>query len=555
MKRLISFLILVISAAVFASCGGSGGGNAPASSEKSIMAFSFANPAATGTIDENAKTIALTEPYGTDVTALVATFTTTGTTVEVNSVVQVSGTTQNDFTNPVIYTVIAQDGSTVAYTVTVTIRQRIWTWMSGTNTVGQPGVYGTKGVAASTNVPGARDVSVSWTDRSNNLWLFGGFGYTASGGGDLNDLWKFDGANWTWVSGANTVNQKGVYGTKGVGNASNVPGARYLSVSWIDGSNNLWLFGGYGYSLGGAGYLNDLWKFDPVSGNWTWVSGANLGMNIVNQPGVYGTKGTADASNVPGARSGSVSWIDSSGNLWLFGGQGYGPVGTGYGYLNDLWKFDPVSGNWTWVGGANIVNQNGVYGTKGTADASNDPGARSGSVSWIDSNGNLWLFGGNGYDSTGALGDLNDLWKFDGANWTWVSGANTVDQTGVYGTQGVAASSNIPGARYRSVSWIDKSNNLWLFGGQGYDSTGVLDDLNDLWKFDGANWTWVSGANTVDQPGVYGTQGVADANNVPGARSSSVSWIDGGGNLWLLGGYAYDSVRTLGYLNDLWRYW
>ena len=40
------------------------------------------------------------------------------------------------------------------------------------------------------------------------------------------------------------------------------------------------------------------------------------------------------------------------------------------------------------------------------------PGSRSGSISWIDSNGNLWFFGGLGYDSAGNLGDLNDLWQY-----------------------------------------------------------------------------------------------------------------------------------------------
>jgi hypothetical protein len=34
-----------------------------------------------------------------------------------------------------------------------------------------------------------------------------------------------------------------------------------------------------------------------------------------------------------------------------------------------------------------------VYGTQGIPSTSNNPGARDGSVSWIDSNGFLWLFG------------------------------------------------------------------------------------------------------------------------------------------------------------------
>ena len=98
-----------------------GGGEKPASSAKAITAFSFASPAAPGVIDENAKAVAVTVPSGTDVTALVATFTTTGANVKVGSTVQVSGTTANDFSRPVIYTVTAADGSSASYTVTVTV--------------------------------------------------------------------------------------------------------------------------------------------------------------------------------------------------------------------------------------------------------------------------------------------------------------------------------------------------------------------------------------------------------------------------------------------------
>jgi hypothetical protein len=75
--------------------------------------------------------------------------------------------------------------------------------------------------------------------------------------------------------------------------------------------------------------------------------------------------------------------------------------------------------------------------------------------------------------------------------WAWVAGGNIVDQSGTYGTDGVAASTNIPGARMGSAYWTDGNGNLWVFGGGGYDSVGSIDDLNDLWKFDGMNWTWI----------------------------------------------------------------
>jgi hypothetical protein len=39
--------------------------------------------------------------------------------------------------------------------------------------------------------------------------------------------------------------------------------------------------------------------------------------------------------------SSSSSWIDSSGNLWLFGGFGTDSGGLAYVNLNDLWRFTP----------------------------------------------------------------------------------------------------------------------------------------------------------------------------------------------------------------------
>ncbi|MCD9024799.1 S-layer homology domain-containing protein [Cohnella silvisoli] len=93
------------------------------SSAKAITAFNFAglNPAVNGTVNETGKTIALTVPFGTNVTALVPTFTTTGASVKVGNDMQLSGATAQNFTNPVTYTVVAADGSTQDYVVTVNV--------------------------------------------------------------------------------------------------------------------------------------------------------------------------------------------------------------------------------------------------------------------------------------------------------------------------------------------------------------------------------------------------------------------------------------------------
>jgi hypothetical protein len=89
----------------------------PSLSAKAISSFSFSglSPTVTGTVDENAHTVSLTVPYGTNVTSLSPTISITGASVSPSS-----GSAQN-FTSPVTYTVTASDSSTQAYTVTVNV--------------------------------------------------------------------------------------------------------------------------------------------------------------------------------------------------------------------------------------------------------------------------------------------------------------------------------------------------------------------------------------------------------------------------------------------------
>ena len=85
-----------------------------ADNEKSILSFVIDD--VEGEIDEFSKTVTVQMPQGTDVTELVP-------TIEVSegaTVSPASGEPQ-DFTNPVFYTVTAQNGTTAVYTVTVIV--------------------------------------------------------------------------------------------------------------------------------------------------------------------------------------------------------------------------------------------------------------------------------------------------------------------------------------------------------------------------------------------------------------------------------------------------
>ncbi len=433
-----------------------------------------------------------------------------------------------------------------------------WTWVGGDSTINQYGIYGVKGVAAAANKPGARGSYMSWVDAAGNFWLFGGTGYGASGSiGYLNDIWKFDHTSykWTWITGDSAISKNGIYGSKGVTAAGNMPGGRTVSSHWKDASGMVWIYGGGGLAhSGGYGYLSDLWKYNPVTNQWTWVAGDS----ISNQHGVYGTKGVSAAANKPGSGMHDNTWIDAGGNLWLFGGAAYAASGFA-GNTNDLWKYTTATGQWTWILGDSTTQKNGVYGTKGTAAAANTPGVRVGSTCWKDMSGNLWLFGGAGLPASGpAAGYENDLWMFNTATsqWKWVAGDSTLNKYGVYGTQGVATAANYPSARYCTLTWIDSSNNVWMFGGQGYAASTGVGLLSDMWEYNTATgrWAWMRGDSTLNKYGVYGAKGSASAPNKPGARGIAAGWMDAAGNPWIFGGYGYAASTGIAYMNDLWGY-
>jgi hypothetical protein len=89
--------------------------------DATITSFGFLAPPVQGTIEKEARTIALVVPPGTDPTALVAVFVSTGEQVTVGGVQQESGRTPNDFSRPLEYVVEGSDGQSVSYVVNVTV--------------------------------------------------------------------------------------------------------------------------------------------------------------------------------------------------------------------------------------------------------------------------------------------------------------------------------------------------------------------------------------------------------------------------------------------------
>jgi PKD repeat protein len=331
---------------------------------------------------------------------------------------------------------------------------------------------------------------------------------------------------WTWMSGSSTPNAGAIFGTQGIPSTSNHPPGLYEVANWRDNQGNFWLYAGIGP---GILVFGDLWKFDPLTTEWTWVNGSG----VTGIMPVWGVKGVPAATNNPGTRSwGIVSWTDNAGDLWFWGGM------TNFGFINDLWKYNIASGMWTWMSGDNVPGSPGNYGVKGVPSINNFPPVRTGETAtgWIDSNTNeLWFTGGG----------TDDVWRYSIATneWTWMAGSNTAGAATVFGTKGIPALLNTPGARSVYTHWTDLSGNFWLFSGSM---------VNDMWKYDVSinQWAWMSGTQTYVHQGNYTTTCVPDSMSFPASSSENKAcWTDNCGNFWLLGGNIGSSC-----LNDLWRF-
>lgn len=116
----ITAVLILLTSLIFTACDDDSVAEKTSSpNSKTLISFSFSNPQSAATINEFTKKVSITVPFGTDLTNLVADFSIIGKSITVNGAAQTSGKSSNNFTNPVVYTIYAENGSSVSYTVTV----------------------------------------------------------------------------------------------------------------------------------------------------------------------------------------------------------------------------------------------------------------------------------------------------------------------------------------------------------------------------------------------------------------------------------------------------
>ena len=432
-----------------------------------------------------------------------------------------------------------------------------WTWMGGNKSLGAltSGTFRTPG---STNSPRSRLQGTSiWCDKTGNVWLFGGSpGGSGINNTPLNDMWVFDrtaGTNgeWYWQGGPTPLHGSGAGIKGGSAGVDNIPKARQAAGRWVDKNGRLWLFGGF--QIVGTAYTtyyvgNDLWTFDPDTKTWRWVTGdTSAGANRTGTyPAGRGMEGT------PGGRCAMVTWTDTAGNLWLFGGSGV-TTSTTAGVLADVWKFDISLEKWYYMGGPTTINAAVDYnGAASPGTPGGSPGGRQALAGWRDLNDYLYIFSGIGTAGSNSL--LSDMWRYNPATneWTWwrASAPNAS-----YGTPGVASAANEPGRLYIMGTETDKYGKFWMFGGRF--TPGSNNMQNSLWMYDPVinQWTQVNGYAGSDKKGVYGTKFTPDKDNQPGSRQSFLCYCESQNELWMFGGAGWDEASSSrGVLSDLWRF-
>lgn len=225
--------------------------------------------------------------------------------------------------------------------------------------------------------------------------------------------WEFDGTAWTQFDTSKTA----------------PPGHEWSSLVYDQSLKKIVFFGGY--NTANNSYLNETWTYDGTA--WTQVT-----------------------KNPPTSRSHASMWYDPIlKKTVIYGGIGRVTSTDRLTRYSDMWSFDGTG--WTAI------------------VPTTTPGMRYGAGTAIDpKTSHAVIFGGIRVDTDSSTliqtqVYANDMWDWDGTNWTKVNTAV------------------VPPARENAGLALDPlRNQLVMFGGY----SGFY--LSDLWTFGNGNWTQVN---------------------------------------------------------------
>ncbi|XP_033754263.1 uncharacterized protein LOC117337398 [Pecten maximus] len=265
--------------------------------------------------------------------------------------------------------------------------------------------------------PPARADMAVWC-MHEKLVIFGGINEKAV---TLQDMWEFDLRTLTWKEMEKSVSLRNqIYSNHLI----TWPEPRNGATTWVK-STALYLFGGNMVSNydrenhRNTGFSSDLYMYNVTEGTWKYLYGRR-GTGLA---GKFVFQGQHIRNNQPGCRRGGAGIVDTSGNLWLFGGEGADTHPDSVSsekppkILADLWHFDVLKNQWAYKDGFDSGDSAGIYnGDKNTYYTGSQPGSRYDSMSVVAGN-TILLYGGIGLDANGKKGLLGDFWEIDMHNY------------------------------------------------------------------------------------------------------------------------------------------
>ncbi len=229
---------------------------------------------------------------------------------------------------------------------------------------------------------------------NGNLYLFGGFNFLPDPSVYYNDLWRWDGSDWTELTPANP------------------PPARSGHSASVSGGKMYIFFGGAAGNMYG-----DVWAYDPQTNDWDQQLDGATG------------RASAGAATLP------------NGHILLLGG-----MDAANNVLNDFWEYDPDADSWTQKPDPPLSGRYGGFYAAALTGLADDKevafsvhGGHDGNKplndTWIyhiklldprafaaatKTNGNPFVAGGEGEGYT----ELQDSWEYDSDVNTWTRRAD-----------------------------------------------------------------------------------------------------------------------------------
>jgi hypothetical protein len=378
----------------------------------------------------------------------------------------------------------------------------------------------------------------NWVTLSNYPNTLNNSGVVSAGSGNLNKVWKTDGAgNPGWGDDADTTYSQFTILAEGLVPASTTADARYLAAdgTWksLPAGVGLFSVGVNGIVGGPTQQESDDGNLLSADGNWVTLSNYP---NTLNNSGVV-SAGSGNLNKVwktDGA--GNPGWgddADTTYSQFTILAEGLVPASTTadarYLAADGTWKSLPAGV------GLFSVGVNGIVGGP-TQQESDDGNLLSADGNWVTLSNYPNTLNNSGVVSAGS-GNLNKVWKTDGAgNPGWGDDADTTYSQFTILAEGLVPASTTADARYLAADGTWKS----LPAGVGLFSVGVNgivggptqqeSDDGNLLSADG-NWVTLSNyPNTLNNSGVV-SAGSGNLNKVwktdgagnPGWRDEGLS--------------------------------